>query len=65
MEYNFEEAMAKLKEATERLSKDEINLEDSFKAYEEAKAYYDICMKQLEGAKGKMVQVTKEDMCND
>ncbi|MCI9596374.1 MAG: exodeoxyribonuclease VII small subunit [Firmicutes bacterium] len=50
----FEEALAKLEQASENLKKDNITLEDALKNFEQGVAYYDQCSEILNNAKQKI-----------
>lgn len=50
----FEEALAKLEQASENLKKDNITLEDALKSFEQGVAYYDQCSEILNNAKQKI-----------
>ena len=56
--YNFDTAIIRLKEITERLERGETDLEMSMKLYEEGVHLVAFCNKALENAKQKVVELS-------
>ncbi len=52
----FEEAFSLLKQEAEKISSDNVSLEDAIESYKNGKVYYEICSKKLEEAK-QLIQV--------
>ena len=57
----FEQALAKLEDASNSLNSDETTLEDAMKNYEKGIKYYNECSKILKEAKQK-IEVFQKDM---
>ena len=57
---HFEEALAKLKEMSEKIKSPDISLEDSIRCYKDGARYYEICQKILKEAKQKIETIEIE-----
>lgn len=53
----FEEALAKLSEINEKLSAEDVSLEDSVKLFKEGVELTKFCQKKLDEAKQEIVQI--------
>ena len=59
-ELSFEEALAKLKEASEKIKDPDTRLAESLQCYEEGMQYYQICSRILTEAKQKIETYSEE-----
>ena len=53
-EHSFEEALALLEEAADKLRSGRLSLEESTELYEKSLEYYDLCTSKLEAARQKI-----------
>ena len=58
---NFEEAFAKLQEISEKIEKENLNLDESITLFEEGVKLSGYCSKILEEAKQKIIKLSEEN----
>jgi len=60
-EMNFEKAMNQLEEIVKKLESNELSLEDSLKVYEEGNRLKNFCMKSLDLAEKKIMELKENE----
>ncbi len=59
-EISYEENLKALEDCLEKLQREDISLEESFKSYQEALGYYKKCMKTLNDLEGRLEEYKEE-----
>jgi len=63
-ELAFEEAMEKLEAVSQRLSNENVPLDEAIALYEKGTGYYDICKRKLDDA-NRRIKVIEENMIKE
>ena len=58
---SFEQAYERLKDASDKLDRDDISLEEAMKSYEEGVKHYKLCISILDEAKQKIEMFNSEE----
>ena len=58
---SFEEALQKLQEASEKLRRQDVPLEEAIKSYKEGLKYYETCKSILDDASQQIETLTREE----